>query len=505
MADELALKVGVSGVRGVVGQGLTDRVALDFAHAFAAYAPPGAIALGRDTRTSGEMLRAAVVAALLQAGRPVVDLGVLPVPSLQMAIRLAGTLAGGVYLSASHNPGDQNGLKFYRPDGIILYPHQGEELAARWRRGERTVAAAGALGHVTSQGAAIERHVGRISAQTDARLIAQANLRVVVDCNNGAGCGCGPDLLRRLGVATVAVLNGEPTGVFAHQPEPVPEHMGQLALRVAELGYHLGFSLDPDADRAAIAACVMGTEGIVGEAIGEEYTLALGAAAVAAQAAPRGQVVSMACNYSTSRMIEETAHAHGFPFLRTPVGEINVVEGLQRLEREWAAEHPGDAHHFAFGGEGGGGIIDARNQYCRDSLNAMALILQGLAAWKLRTALPDHPRPADERLLLDSWRRSALGACAIVKDKLEFSDLDLQSRVMQAVSEHYRAAPVPPADIHTDDGVRVKYADRSWVHVRPSNTEPIVRFIAEHDTQAQARALVDAAMALARRQLRRGG
>lgn len=497
MAGELDLKVGISGVRGVVGKGLTVQVALDFARAFAGWAPGRRIALGRDTRITGEMLRAAVVAGLCQGGRDVVDFGVLPVPAFQTAIRFDETLFGGVYISASHNPEDENGLKFYRPDGIILFPEQAEALIAAWRKGAFPTVAYDKIGAVERAGGAMEQHIARITSLVDGDLIRRARLTVVIDCNNGAGCLCTEDLLSRLGVSKVDVMNGEPTGRFAHKPEPVPEHMKQLAKRVAELGYHIGFSQDPDADRVSIAACVSGKGVVRGKAIGEEYTLALGAASVAAQARENGQRVVMACNTSTSRMIEQVAGDYGFDFDRSPVGEVNVVLKLQELLEIARREHPGE-ELFAFGGEGGGGIIDGRNQYCRDSLNSIALIVQGLARWKLLKDRPDLQRPEDERLLLDHWCRSVLPPCAIVKDSMRFESLRQQNRVLKAVFKHLLAADVPEQDKRDDDGVRVRYADGSWVHVRPSNTEPIVRFIAEHETTRKARALVDETMQVAR-------
>ncbi|NSW55067.1 MAG: hypothetical protein HPY44_03560 [Armatimonadetes bacterium] len=497
MADDLDLKVGISGVRGVVGQGLTVQVALEFARAFAGWSPGRRIALGRDTRVTGEMLRAAVVAGLCQSGRDVVDFGVLPVPAFQTAIRFDDTLSGGVYISASHNPEDENGLKFYRPDGIILFPDQAEEVIAAWRKGLFSTVAYDKIGAIECAGGAMERHVERIASLVDCDLIRRAQLTVVIDCNNGAGCLCAGDLLSRLGVAKLDVMNAEPTGRFTHKPEPVPAHMKQLAARVAELGYHIGFSQDPDADRVSIAACVPGKSGVRGMAIGEEYTLALGAASVAAQARENGQHVVMACNTSTSRMIEQVAEDYGFDFDRSPVGEVNVVLKLQELLENARRGHPG-ADVFAFGGEGGGGIIDGRNQYCRDSLNSIALILQGLARWKLSRDRGDLQRPGDERLLLDHWRRSVLPPCVIVKDSMRFGSLRQQNKVLKAVFRHLLAADVPQRDKRDDDGVRVRYPDGSWVHVRPSNTEPIVRFIAEHDTTRKARALVDEAMQVAR-------
>jgi phosphomannomutase len=202
----------------------------------------------------------------------------------------------------------------------------------------------------------------------------------------------------------------------------------------------------------------------------------------------------MACNQSTSRMIEQVAAGHGFPFRRTPVGEINVVAGLQSLEAAWRRSHPGDDTHFSFGGEGGGGVIDPRNQYCRDSLNAMALILQGLAAWKRADR-----GGTDDLLLLDAWRRAVLPPCAIHKATLAFADLDGQSHALAAVASALTPQAASPRDLMTDDGIRLRFADQSWVHVRASNTEPIVRFIAEHDSLARAKALVAGLMQLARR------
>lgn len=508
MTAQAPLKVGISGVRGIVGESLTSNVAHAFARAFADFMPGKVIAVGRDTRTHGPMLQAAVAAGLMQGGKGVVDFDVLPIPSLQTRIRFDDRLQGGIYISASHNPGEYNGLKFYRADGVILHPEEADALIRRWERGRFTAAAHDLVGAPIGQtrvaqrrAEAIRAHIDRIAGFVDCDLIRRANLRVVMDCNNGAGCLATPQLLERLGVAEVAPINERPTGRFAHPPEPTPGNMTELAARVQGLGYDIGFSQDADADRVSIAACVQTDAGPVGQAIGEEYTLSLGAASVAEQAAREGVVVSMAANYSTSRMTEEIAGGYGFAFDRCAVGEINVVKRLMQFEREWEEGPRSGQPHFAFGGEGGGGIIDPRNQYCRDSLNSIALILQGLAQFLSGQVLPEAQRPADRRLMVDAWRKAAFRPCVIVKRSMEFADQALQDRVMQVAYEHYRKARVPRSNIRDDDGVRVKYADGSWVHVRPSNTEAIVRFIAEHDTRAQAERLVKRAMAMAEKAL----
>jgi phosphomannomutase len=427
-----------------------------------------------------------------------------------MALRARGDLRGGVYVTASHNPGDQNGLKFYRPDGVILYPEQAEALTAMWRGRawlpagrDRSGRVLDPRGHTGTAGpatsaAAISAHIERVASAVDCGLIRRTELRVVADYNNGAGCLATPVLLAKLGVAEVVAINDEPNGLFAHKPEPVPEHMEELAGMMAETGFDIGFAQDPDADRVSIAACVPGPCGeVTGVAIGEEYTLALAAAATAEWAAARGMVGSMATNYSTSRMLETIATKLGWPFRRCAVGEVNVVNCLQSLDREWeeggSEECPEATGHFAFGGEGGGGVIDPRNQPCRDSLNAIALILQGLAAWKLRVILPERERPADPRLHLHAWRKAALESTAIVKDTIPTDTVEEQEAGMAAVRARYLGASGVVKSA-TDDGVWVQYADRSWLHVRPSNTERIIRVIAEHDTQEQAEGMVEEAL-----------
>ena len=523
MDTSSALKTGVSGTRGVVGKDLHVQTALDLARAFATASrllsdSDGPIAVGRDTRLSGPMLQAAVVAGLLECGADVLDLGVLPVPSFQTAIGLHGNLRGGVYVSASHNPVDHNGLKVYRPDGVILYPDQSDALDAMrtheaWvtMRHARLGSLLGPHSPLSSAGPrsareAIGAHIAGIVSRINCNLIRRANLRVLVDYNNGTGCHATQALLDALGVAQVVSLNDEPTGVFAHKPEPIPEHMAQLAAGVVA-DFDIGFAQDPDADRVAIAACVPrgGSVGqvtgpvpapsdVVGEAIGEEYTLALAAAATADQAAAQGLVVSMATNYSTSRMTEALAARRGWPFRRCPVGEINVVTCLHDMERNWQrgghCAYPEAKGHFTFGGEGGGGVIDPRNQFCRDSLNAIALILQGLAAWKLGPGASQ----LDRRLHLDDWRKAALEPCVIVKQTLPAGSATEQSRMMDAAANCYPNAP-GVLEAATDDGVWISYEDRSWLHIRPSNTEPLIRVIAEHNTHAQAAAMVEAAIA----------
>ncbi|MDH7568833.1 MAG: phosphoglucosamine mutase, partial [Armatimonadota bacterium] len=346
------LKISISGVRAVVGDTLTPLLMVRFAQAFGTWVGSGTVVVGSDTRTSGEMVRHAVLSGLASAGCQVVDVGICPVPTVQVMVeRLAA--AGGVAITASHNPVEWNALKFIRNDGIFLSPYEAEELLTIYHQGEFTRVGSALLRPPRQNTDAVRTHVEEIVKLVDAEKIRQRRFKVAVDCCNGAGAVATPHLLEALGCEMLGI-HLTPNGVFPHPPEPLPENLTQLCAHVRQTGAHIGFAQDADADRLAIVS-------EAGEAIGEEYTLALCTDFVLRR--NPGPVV---VNVSTSMMAEEIAARYGARVVRTAVGEVNVAV---RMKREGAV----------IGGEGNGGVIYPPLHYGRDSLIGMALVLQHLA------------------------------------------------------------------------------------------------------------------------------
>lgn len=461
------LKTGISGVRGVVGDSLTPYLLTCFAEAFGTYLGGGEVAVGRDTRPSGEMVRSALVGGLLATGCNVIDLGIVPVPTLQIACARNPDIDGGIAITASHNPQQWNALKFIRADGIFLYPYQVEELLNVYHQGEFALVSNEEIGEVTFDDEALDRHLELLLANTEYHLIAAAQVKVVVDCCNGAGAVISERLLTELGCRVVAI-NDTPNGIFPHPPEPTSQHLSQLEAAVQEHGADIGFAQDADADRLAIVS----EQGV---AVGEEYTLALTAEAVASR-----ERLPLVANLSTSRMIEEVVQRYNCPFRRSKVGEVNVVEAMKEEARGFKQTGQTDEEDWVFGGEGNGGIIDPRIHYCRDSLRAMCLILEGLARWGGSVS---------------SWIAQTFLPSAMVKTRLECPAARVQP-VLLALRDAYQGE-----NVDETEGTRVTWPDGSWMHARPSNTEPIIRVVAEADSPDQAQAHCNRALAIIRQVL----
>ncbi|MDQ2890597.1 MAG: phosphoglucosamine mutase [Gemmatimonadota bacterium] len=446
--DYPGLMVSVSGVRGRVGEALTPEIVSRFAAGFGHWALSrdgvgAAIVLGRDSRVSGPMFHRAVVAALESVGARIIDLGVVPTPTIQLAVEHHHA-AGGLGITASHNPIEWNALKFIAASGLFLDGSEAREMRsvvesnfprATWDR----------LGHLEHDNNAIQRHIDSILALPfiDVEGIRARKFHVALDCVRGAGGLFMPILLERLG-CVVSSINMEPDGRFSRAPEPVAENLGELEALVKQSGAVVGFAVDPDVDRLALVSDV-------GRAIGEDYTLALAASVVLRHR--DGPVVT---NLSTSRILDDVAERAGRKVVRAPVGEVNVAT---RMRSEGAA----------IGGEGNGGVILTELHLGRDAPVGTALILQLLHQENrpLSAIVADYPR------------------YAIVKDKL-----DLPRAPLDSVYNSLRSA-FPDADVDMQDGMRLSWRDR-WVHVRPSGTEPIVRVIAEAPTEAEARTLIRA-------------
>jgi phosphomannomutase len=431
MSANGGLIVSVSGIRGVVGDGLTPQVALAFASALGAHVGGARVVVSRDGRPSGMLLRHAVLAGLAAAGCEVLDLGVAPTPTVGLGVRHLGA-AGGVQITASHNPAPWNGLKLFGPDGQVLSAEAGRVVQQRFEAGEVRKTAWDELGSVRPYRQAEEVHADNVLQLVDATRIRRAGFKAFLDGNGGAGGPLGRRLLKDLAVETVC-QGCEPDGVFLHEPEPTAENLARVAPLVKQHRADVGFALDPDSDRLALVD-------EKGRYIGEELTLALAVLFRLRHATGKGAVV---VNMSTSRLVEDVAARFGCECHRAAVGEANVAGRM----REVGA---------LIGGEGNGGVIDPRVGMVRDPFVGMALVLNLMA---------ETHRSLSELV-------AELPVYHIVKDKYAVPR-DRLPALFDALLARW-----PDARADRLDGLRLDWADR-WVHVRPSNTEPIVRVIAE--------------------------
>ena len=437
--------VSASGVRGIVGHTFTPDVVLRVAGAHASFLEPGPIVVGRDTRPSGEWVSRLTQAALLASGHDVIDVGIAPTPTILYAIR-HHRAAGGIAITASHNPAPWNALKLFGPGGTFLAPAQSEEVARRASQGRAAWVPNAQVGALRSDTEAIRRHREAILSVKglDRDRIRKRRFRVVVDATNGAGSEATPALLEALGCEVDRVFC-VPDGRFPRVPEPLAENLGALRERVRATGAAIGFANDPDADRLAIVD-------ERGEAIGEERTLQIAIDwALAQEPGP------VAVNSSTSMAVDLIARRYGVTVHRTKVGEAHVAQKLIELGGR-------------IGGEGNGGVIYPALHATRDGLLAAAIALDWLAR---------DPRVLSARLL-------EFPQFAVVKRKLELRLTDPGS-----LEEALRRA-FPDAERNVLDGEKYLWEDR-WVQVRASGTEPIVRILAEAKNETAAAQLADLA------------
>jgi len=437
--------IGVSGMRGTVGGTLTPVVVSQMASAFARFLketqkPSNGtffrVVFGRDSRPSGSWVRDCAVGTLGACGIQVIDLDIVTTPGMAMMVKHLGADAGMI-ATASHNPIQWNGLKLLSKDAMALPAQDAERVKQLYEENQPAFVRVNALQQPQKNGETHALHLKRVTDHLDVLGISSKRFKVVLDSVNGAGCIATATLLSKLGCRLIHI-NNMPNGLFPHEPEPTAQNLTQVAEEVKRQHAEVGFAQDPDADRLAIV-----DEN--GTYIGEEYSLALCAKYILAKRP------GVACaNLSTSRMLDDVAAANNSRVIRTAVGEANVVQAMI-------------AHSASIGGEGNGGVIDTRIVPGRDSLVGMGYVLALMAATgkKVSQFVAEMPR------------------YEIVKTKFECQREDA-NRAVDALKKHFAAEK-----IDTQDGIRIDW-DKSWVHARPSNTEPIMRIIAEAPTKDEA-------------------
>lgn len=447
MAGELIITV--SGLRGIVGENLTAVVAADYGRAFGSFLrsrsaadTPLSVCLGRDSRPSGKSLAAAVTSGLTAIGINVIDLDIVTTPAVGIMVKHLNC-AGGVIITASHNPAPYNGIKLLLDNAVAPPPDLAGQIKICFEI--RDFFSEGPLGpgNVSVNNDSDDVHIARVLRIVDRKAIAEKHFAVVLDSVNGAGGRPGVKLLEELGCSVIP-MNNEPTGLFAHPPEPTAENLSSLCDAVKNARADLGFAQDPDADRLAIVD-------ETGSYIGEEYTLALAAKLIFSQ-----KTGTAAANLSTSRMIDDIAQAAGGRVIRTPVGEANVASAMLK-------------NNCIIGGEGNGGVIDLRVGPIRDSLVAMAFVLQLLAQTGKTVG----------------QIASEIGGYYMTKLKFP-AEKNTAPSLIEAAKKLF-----PNARQNFTDGCRFDLPD-AWFHIRPSNTEPIVRIIAEAKDKQTAQKYIDA-------------
>ncbi|MFY0591510.1 phosphoglucosamine mutase [Roseivirga sp.] len=439
----MTLIKSISGIRGTIGgsvdQALTPIDAVKFAAAFGTWVKEKSgkskIVIGRDARPSGEMISNLVSSTLIGLGIDVIDLGLSTTPTVEFAVPLEEA-GGGIILTASHNPVQWNALKLLNETGEFISGQDGQEVLAIAENDAYSFAEVRDLGKISQDDTYIDKHIQSVLelALVDAEAIKDARFKVIIDCVNSTGGISLPPLLKALGVE-VEEMFCEPNGQFPHNPEPLPEHLGQISSAMESRKYDLGIVVDPDVDRLAFL-----TED--GTPFGEEYTLVAVADYVLSQT--KGNTVS---NLSSTRALRDVTEKHGGTYNASAVGEVNVVTKMKDT-------------NAVIGGEGNGGIIYPDSHYGRDALVGIALFL---------THLAKYGKPV-------SRLRSSYPSYFISKNKIDLSpDIDVD-KVLESMKEKYSDQPV-----NTIDGVKIEF-DKEWVHLRKSNTEPIIRIYAESES-----------------------
>lgn len=435
------LKVGVSGVRGVVGDSFTPQLAAGFAQAFGSFVGQGPVLVGRDTRPSGFMIESAVVAGLQSVGCKPILAGVVPTPTVLLLTKHLGC-RGGITITASHNPEEWNALKFADRNGLFLDEGRAQELFDIYHQQDFPLVPEADLPSVAEQAYPMEPHFKAILQYVDHAMIRRRRFKVAVDCCNGVGALHSPFLLNTLLGCDLVPIFDTPSGRFERPPEPLPQHLGALSQAVVREGCDLGFAQDPDGDRLAIV-------NEKGEPIGEDLTLALAAWQVLEQ----HESGPVAINLITSKAVEMVARQRGADVVRTRVGETHVAGTMLQIGA-------------VVGGENNGGVIIPRIHPCRDSFAAMAVVLELMAtSGKSISAL-----------------RAEIPEFVVVRDKIEVRPEEAPD-LLRSLRRHFAGQR-----LNFLDGVFVDLDD-AWVHARRSNTEPVIRITAEASHRDRANQL----------------
>jgi len=432
--------ISISGLRGIVGTELTPEIAIRYAAAFCGQCGPGPIVLSRDGRTSGKMLADAIAASIVACGRDCLDIDVASTPTAGCFVRHRKA-AGGIQVSASHNPPAYNGMKLFSPEGRVVPADLGTRVLEAYRQGALAWVPTEAIGSRQSVSDSHSPHLDLVLSTVDVEAIRRRRFRVLVDSNHGAGAPLARRLLEHL-ECHIEILGEEADGHFEHPPEPIAENLTQVGRFVVEGECDVGFCQDPDADRLAILD-------ERGHYIGEEYTSVL--CMMRALMQHRGPLVT---NCASSNMTAYLAAKHQVPFFRSKVGEANVVDAMLQ-------------HGALYGGEGSGGPIDPRVGWIRDSFVGMAQVLDLMAATKQKI----------------SQLVASLPSMAMIKDKMTLSKEKLLDS-MELLRTQLQAD-----SLSTEDGIRLDWPD-AWLLLRASNTEPIVRLIAEGPNHQTASELI---------------
>jgi phosphomannomutase len=449
----MALIKSISGIRGTIGgkpgESLSPVDVVKFTAAFGSILKQNhsnktsrtKIIIGRDGRISGEMIRNLVNSTLIALEIDVIDLGLSTTPTVEMAVKIEKA-DGGIILTASHNSKEWNALKLLNNEGEFISAELGSKILDKAAKEDFAFAGIEKLGTITANETYLQKHVDAVVNYplVNAKVIAKRNFKIVVDAVNSTGAIFVPALLRALGVNDIILLNKEVNGRFAHNPEPLPEHLSGLSNEVIKHNADLGIAVDPDVDRL----CFVCEDGSM---FGEEYTLVAVADYVLGK--KPGNTVS---NMSSTKALKEITVKHGGEYFPSAVGEVNVVNKMKEV-------------NAVIGGEGNGGIIVPDFHYGRDALIGIGLFLSHLAPQKgtiksLRKSYPDY---------------------FISKNKIELENgFDVKS-IFEKIKKKYKNHPV-----NTEDGLKIEFDDTDWVHLRTSNTEPIIRIYAESDYETKA-------------------
>lgn len=466
----MTLIKSISGIRGTIGgpigNGLTPIDIVKFTYAYCAALkqrlPKGEggrykVVVGRDARISGEMVEQLVCGSLVGCGVDVVKCGLASTPTTELAVKFAGA-DGGIIITASHNPRQWNALKLLNSEGEFLSALQGKEILDIAESGEFDFSDVDTLGKISCHDFTDE-HIDSVLAleEVDTEAVRNAGFKVVLDPVNSVGAIIMPRLLERLGVECIC-LNSSVDGNFAHNPEPLPANLRQLSEEVVRSGADLGISVDPDVDRLAFI-CENG------EPFVEEYTLVSVADYLLERAYKRGKKnLCTVSNLSSSRALRDVTEKYSGTYYAAAVGEVNVTTKMHEVGA-------------LIGGEGNGGVIYPESHYGRDAMTGVALFLSNLAHKKMKV----------------SEYKATLPEYHIAKNKIELSDSALIDKILSSLKEHYK-----DEKINTIDGVKIDFeASRSWVHLRRSNTEPIIRIYAEAPKLEDAEELASEVIALA--------